>query len=449
MNFEDFGKRLFFLGIGGVSMSALAILAKEQGYSVAGSDATRNAFCKEVEQNGISVFDENELSPIDDCDTVVYSLAISPQQKQFVYAKAKGKKCISRPTFLARFLEHTTHRIGIAGMHGKSTTTAMIAKIFCDAQYDPLVLCGANVQDLNGRTYRASKRCEFAIAEACEYRDAFLQLPITQALVLNIDCDHTDYFTSMQQIEASFYRYAKKAEFVLYCADDQRLSKLFASLPNALTFSTLHRADYRAQKVEIAPYAVSFDFLYAGEVLCHITTPMGGAHSVKNALAAAAIAHKNGVAPQTISRSLASFQGLSRRMEKIGQLQKAQVYSDYAHHPTELKTALQTARALAQEKNGRLLCVFQSHTYSRTYAHLNAFGEVLRLADEVCILPIFAAREENLWGVKEEELAQKANATYVKTAAQAKRFLQKHAQENDVILLLGAGDFCGLCELIQ
>ncbi len=449
MNFENFGKRLFFLGIGGVSMSALAILAKKSGFCVAGSDSADNDFCREVEQNGIRLYKENELSPIDACDCVVYSLAIPPKHRQLCYAQAQGKTCIARPDFLARFLESYQNRIGIAGMHGKSTTTAMLAKVFCDAQYDPLVLCGAKVQDMGGRTYRASQKRDYAIAEACEYRDAFLQLPITQALVLNLDCDHTDYFTSMQQIEASFYRYAKRAQRVFYCADDVRLAQIFSRLPNTTAFSTLHRAKYRAQKVKIEPFCVSFDFVKEGEILCHIKTPMGGAHSVKNALACATVAHQNGISPTVITQSLSAFSGLSRRMEKIGQLKKADVYSDYAHHPTELQMALQTGRAMAQAKKGRLLCVFQSHTYSRTHAHLDAFSKVLQSADSVGVLPIFAAREENLQGVKAEDLAKKAGGVFLENALQAKAFLQANARENDVILLLGAGDFCGLCELLK
>ncbi len=446
---ENFGKSLFFLGIGGVSMASIAILCQKEGYFVAGSDAKITQTTKALEKSGIKVTLENDMKAVENCDTVVYSLAIAKNHPQLQEAKKLVKNCCPRPRFLGQLLARFPHRIGVAGMHGKSTTTAMLAKICCDADTDPCVLCGAQVQDLGGRAYRISQKRELAIFEACEYRDAFLQLPATQALLLNVDYDHVDYFTSMQQICTSFYRFADGAQQVIANADDAYLSQALVPLrQKCITFGIGTRADYMAKNIKVTPHKGQFDLYYRNTHLCHITLPMGGEHNVKNALAAAACASENGISPETIAASLASFSGLCRRMEFVGILNGAPVYSDYAHHPTELRYALQTANEMAHARDGRLFCIFQSHTYSRTHVLQHDFARVLANADVLCLLPIFSARETNIYGVNEQELAQKANGRYFPSAQMLAQTLQSEVQENDTVLLVGAGDFDGLSNLI-
>ncbi len=449
MTDAPFGKSLFFLGIGGISMASIAILCQKEGYFVAGSDAKITQATKILEKCGIEVTSQTDMEVVKNCDTVVYSLAIQENHPQLQMAKKLVKNCCPRPQFLGHLLSRFPHRIGVAGMHGKSTTTAMLAKIFCDADTDPCVLCGAQVQDLGARAYRISQKQELVLFEACEYRDAFLHLPATQALLLNVDYDHVDYFTSMQQICTSFYRFAEGAKQVIANADDAYLSQALVSLRSkCTTFGIDTRADYLAKNIKVTPHKGQFDLYHHDMRLCRITLPMGGAHNVKNALAAAACAGENGISPERIAASLASFSGLCRRMEFVGILNGAPVYSDYAHHPTELRYALQTASEMAHARDGRLFCVFQSHTYSRTHALQHDFVRVLASADVLCLLPTFSAREVNIYGVNEQALAQKANGRYFPSAQILAQTLQSEVEENDMVLLVGAGDFDGLSNLI-
>ncbi len=440
---------VLFLGAGGVSMASLALMAKEKGLRTYASDRNENAM-QPLRIKGIITVSEEDLATLSDCDALVYSLAVDENHPQLRYAKELGVPTYARPQWLGREMKDYHTRIGVAGTHGKSTTTAMLGKIFESAQTDPCVLCGAQMTDFSKSTCRLSDARQWMIAECCEYRDAFLSFPITQALLLNLEWDHVDYFSSLDQLISSFRDFAKRAQTVLYNAEDENLQKALAPIKDSVksaTFAVEVKADYTATNLQQSANESAFTFCFRNVPLCEIRLQHSGRYQIANALAAASMAHQNGIPPALIVKALWEFQGIARRFEEIGCINGAQVYRDYAHHPTELKAVFARARLLIEEK-GRLICVFQSHTYSRSAILHSDFVQALSLADSVILLPIFSAREENSYGASESALAEALGARFCQSAQEARDLLVQTAKKEDVILLAGAGDFCGLPELL-
>ena len=435
-------RRLFFIGIGGISMSSLAQMSLLEGYAVGGSDRTENAQTKHLRDLGISVFLGHDASHLKGYDAVIYTVAIGEENAEYRAAVAAGLPIISRADYLGYLMMRYRVRIGVAGMHGKSTCTAMCAHIFLAAG-DPTVLCGAELPDLGGSTCRIGKEREHFVFEACEYMDSFLDFSPTLSIVLNVDLDHVDYFKDIEQVRASFLRYAErtgKGGTVLLNADDRE--SVLALAPFAgrkVSFAIDAEADYQARNVEYRNGGASFDLYSGGLFLCSVSLPVAGRHNVYNALAAAASALLCGIPAKTVAQALESFRGAGRRMEYKGRLCGADVYDDYGHHPVEIKATLSAAETMGYK---RILCAYQPHTYSRTAGLWQEFTKAFAAADRLYLVDIYAAREQNIYGVSSGLLAHHvgAKATYCDSFQTLANTLRGEARPGDLVIVMGAGD---------
>ncbi len=434
-------KSIYFIGIGGINMSSLAHITHDLGYTVGGSDRTETELTRRLEQRGIRVSYEHSAQNARDYDAFVYTVAISADNPEYRYATENGLPCISRADYLGYIMTHYKMRVGISGMHGKSTCTSMCAEVLIDGGYDPTVLSGAELPAMNG-AYCVG-RSERFVFEACEYMDSFLDFNPTVAVILNIEMDHVDYFKSMEQIRESFARYASltgEGGYAVYNADDADVVRaLEGYCGNRLSFGVDSQAALRAVNVTEYSGRYSFDILHKGEYMCHVDLRVSGYHNVYNALAAAGACMLCGVSSEDISRGLDGFCGACRRMEYKGSVGGAEIYDDYGHHPTEISATLKGAKSMTE---GRLFCVYQPHTYSRTAALFDEFAEAFEDCDKVIFADIYAAREKNIFGVSSALLAQRigARACYADSFESAANILMGELKKGDVAVIMGAGD---------
>jgi len=441
-------KKLFFIGIGGVSMSSLAHISKKLGFAVSGSDRSASAITERLSAEGIEIHEGHDAKNIDGCDAVVYTVAISPDNPEYAEAARRSLPLISRADYLGYIMTSKPKRLGISGMHGKSTCTGMCASVFTDAT----VVSGAYSRDMNGY-YRIGSDENF-IFEACEYMDSFLDFNPTSAIILNIEPEHLDYFSGLDAIKESFGKFAAltgDGGRVIYNIHDENIPSAIENYKGEKISFGINddRADYCAKNVSYAGGNPVFDIFKKSKFLCHIKMSVAGDHNILNALATAAAADLDGIAPDRISAGLESFKGVGRRMEYKGKLCGADVYDDYGHHPTEIRATLSAARKMSEGK--RLTVVFQPHTYTRTASLFGDFVSALSLADRIMLAPIYAARETDDLGVSSVKLAENIGKTataYESLDAIAKA-LTSSTDENDFILVMGAGNIDGIFKLIK
>lgn len=440
-------KEIFFLGAGGIMMSSLALLTHRAGYKTKGSDRGRSALTEKLERAGIEMFyghSESNLAP--DCGAVVYTVAVSPDNPEYSSAIRRGIPTISRADYLGYIMTEYKNRVGIAGMHGKSTCTSMCAEIFLDAAHDacitaPTIVSGAEYESMEG-AYHLGEHDNF-VFEACEYMDSFLDFNPTVAVLLNAEMEHVDYFKSIEQIRDSFAGYASlvgEGGTVIYNIDDEN-TVISASRVKArkISFGLNNPADVTAINIKCCKYPMEFDIVMYGETVTHVTLPSFGLHNVYNALAAFAAAYTCGISAEEIALGLGSFKGAKRRMEYKGTLSGAQIYDDYGHHPTEIRATLEGAKTACDQ---RLVCVFQPHTFSRTAALADKFVEAFECADSVILTDIYAARETNESGMTSEKLAKMIGekAAYGGDLDSTAECLRQTVREGDLVIVMGAGD---------
>ena len=444
----DGKKKIFFAGIGGVSMNSLAVLAKRRGFDVSGYDRTPSSITARLEKAGIPVYYTADEAHVYDADALVYTVAMAQTNPEYAWSKEHGVPLISRADFLGWIMTDYGERIGVSGTHGKSTTTGMICRILSHAGADPTVLNGAPLKE-TGTVDRIGSKAFFAF-EACEYMDSFLDFQPTTAVILNIDRDHVDYFSSLDQLRGSFTRFASicgKDGLAVLNADDENCRIIRPSLPcRTVTFSRLSaEADYSSARESSRGGYPSFDIAHGGEIVAHVDLKIPGEHNIANGLAAFAAAVENGIDPASAAEGLSSYAGIARRMEKLCVTKSgASVYSDYAHHPTEIAATLKGAAAICP---GKLRVVFQPHTYSCTAELFDGFVSAFADsgAEEVVFCDIYAARETNVYGVSSEQLAEAVagkGKPAVRAASfdEAARLLLDRSRSGDMIVVMGAGD---------
>lgn len=437
-------KAVYFLGIGGITMSSLAHVTHLHGFKVGGSDRTLSPLTERLAAEGIEIFEGHRAEQLDGYDALVYTVAVSEDTPELVRAKEKNIPVISRSDYLGYLMYSYTHRVGLAGMHGKSTATSMTTEIFLAASADPTVISGAELSSIGG-AYRLGGKENF-IFESCEYMDSFLDFYPTIAVVLNIEMDHVDYFKDLDQIKRSYRAYIEKTRgcgCAVLNADDEDVMDMAKDFRGSiLTFGIHKEADIMAKNIACKDGVLSFDVCH-GSMKKHVTMSVCGEHIVYNALAAAACAILCGIPSQYIAEGLGNFRGAKRRMDYKGTLNGAKVYDDYAHHPTEITATLQAARQMGFD---RVICVFQPHTYSRTKGLYDAFVESLRLADITVTADIYAARETDTLGVSSEQLAIDIGegALYLDSFSAIAAWLKENAREGDMILTMGAGNITNL-----
>lgn len=443
-------KRIFFIGVGGVSMSSLAHITKMRGFEVAGSDRRRSRLTEQLEACGITVFEGHSAENVGGFDAAVYTLAIGEDNPEYVRARELGIPVISRADYLGYVMSGFERRLGVSGMHGKSSCTGMCAAIFMAAETDPTVVSGAEYPAMGG-FYRVGGEKNF-IFEACEYKDSFLDFTPTDAVILNVELEHVDYFPSLEAVCNSFAAFAGLTNGkgrVFANADDENVMRALEGYSGeVVTFGVERAADFTARKVVLSGGRPSFSLFYGEEELCRIEMRIPGLHSVYNALASSCAAYTYGIEPEAIARGLAEFRGIRRRMEYRGRKNGAAVYDDYGHHPTEIAATLRGARELT---GGRLICAFQPHTYSRTKALFDDFAAALSLADKVLLAPIYAAREPNDPSVSSAKLACAIGdkATSFDSVAELAERAGDYLESGDVLVIMGAGDIDAACDIIK
>ena len=432
---------IFFVGVGGINMSSLAHISYVRGMRVGGSDRTSSVLTKRLEAEGLEIFYSHDAAHLDGYEALVYTVAISDDNPEYVEAKRRGIPCISRADYMGYLMTDYKNRIGISGMHGKSTCTSMCAEVLLGAQADPTVLSGAEMSGMGG-AYRVGGMENF-LFEACEYMDSFLDFNPTVSVILNIEMDHVDYFTSMEQIKRSFLNFANIAlgGVCVANADDENVRDALSGYTGRVRWFGINdeNADVCARNIEKINGCYAFDIFENGELMRHVQLGVGGYHNIYNALASATALSSVGISWDGIKRGLEAFSGAMRRMEYKGTQNGARVFDDYGHHPTEVKTTLEGARDMTA---GRLFCVFQSHTYSRTAALIDDFADALSVADRVIITDIYAARETDTKGVTPELLAGMIGdkAIAVHGFDEAARVLRDELCEDDLAVVMGAGD---------
>ena len=437
-------KSIFFIGVGGINMSSLALISKRRGYSVGGSDRARSTLTERLSEEGVEIFYGHDGKNLDGYDAVVYTVAISADNPEYVRAREAGLLCISRADYLGYVMTGYDMRIGVSGMHGKSTCTSMCAYTLIKGNAEPTVLSGAEL-DIMGGAYNVGGERLF-LFEACEYMDSFLDFNPTVAVILNIEMDHVDYFKSMEQIRESYRRFAALTGgdgYAIYNSDDKNVLMALESYEgNRISFAIDdENADLRAVNIESSGERYSFDAVCGRELVCRIRLSVTGRHNVYNALAALAVCRLCGLGQDAIEDGLFAFSGAARRMERRGCVNGAPVFDDYGHHPTEVETTLKGARGTRGE-GGRLFCLFQPHTYSRTHALLEDFAHALSVADRVLVADIYAARETDTLGVSAQLLAEKVGqgAVACHSFSEAAEMLKRELKKGDSAVIMGAGD---------
>ena len=435
-------KSIYFIGVGGINMSSLALITSMSGYRTGGSDRVRSALTEKIEAAGVKVNYNHNAENVEGYDAIVYTVAISADNPEYVRAGELGLPRISRADYLGYIMTGYTRRIGISGMHGKSTCTSMCAEMLLYNKKEPTVLSGAELKSVDSAYYIGGK--DDFVFEACEYMDSFLDFNPNIAVVLNIEMDHVDYFKSMEQIRDSFGHFmaiAGKDGVAVINADDEDVLKAADGYDGrVLSFGIENeKASLRAENIRCEKGRYSFDAVLDGSLLTRISLSVSGYHNIYNALAATAVGTLCSLEPAEISEGLASFVGVSRRMDFKGKYKGADIYDDYGHHPTEIKATLAGARAMT---DGKLVCVYQPHTYSRTAALFDEFAEAFGDCDRVIFAPIYAAREINESGVSSAQIAEKIGdkATSASDFADAANKLCECLSEGDIGIVMGAGD---------
>ncbi len=443
-NIMDDAKKIHFVGVGGISMSSLAAITKEQGYQVTGSDRIETALTQKLSKQGIDISYGHKAENVEGSSLIVYTAAVHSDNVELSYAEKRKIPTCSRADYLGWLMSKYKNRIGVAGTHGKSTITSMLAEIFIAAGANPTVISGAELTSMGG-AYRIGGD-EYFIFEACEYCDSFLSFIPTTAIISNIEYDHADYFKTMDHLRNSFVKYAECAENVLICSDDKESVNLKERFGEKTVTFGFTNSDYSSVNLTFENGFASFDIICNQEVLCHITLSVPGKHNVLNALAAAAIAFMHGVSSIAVSEGLRIFKGAARRFEYMGTTKKgAAVYNDYAHHPSEIKATLSAAKEFGK----RIISVFQPHTFSRTANLFEEFCDSFYDSDITVLADIYAAREINTFGISSEALAEKIkNGFYFPTFENIAEYLDKISCADDLILILGAGDIVKLGNMI-
>ncbi|MBR6782581.1 MAG: UDP-N-acetylmuramate--L-alanine ligase [Clostridia bacterium] len=455
---------VFFIGVGGIMMSSLALLTARAGHPVFGSDRTRTALTDTLTQEGVTVLYRHTAENIpENCGLVVYTVAISEDNPEYTEAQKRGIPCISRADYLGALMTGYTRRVGVAGMHGKSTCTSMCAQILLDAEVDPTILSGATYAPMGG-AYRLGHSKEHFLFEACEYMDSFLDFNPTVSILLGAELEHVDYFKDMEQIIESFARYAsltgRDGVTVVNLDDPHIMESAKRALTRGktgglITFSAEGNpaADFTATHIHTRNGLPCFELIRRGESLGQVTMAVPGRHQVINALAAAAAMDACDIPAPAILSGLAHYVGAGRRMEYKGEINGGRVYDDYGHHPTEIKATLEGAKALCAQ-GSRLICIFQPHTYSRTAALYGDFLTAFDAADKMAFIDIYAAREDNIYGVSSAGLATDINAAtpdralYCPTPEDAAEAIRKTTRPGDVVVVMGAGDVIKVTQIL-
>lgn len=437
-------KFVHFIGIGGVSMSGIAKILLNRGYKISGSDISESESVKELRSLGAEVWVGHSSSNIKNQDLVVYTSAVHGDNPEIIEAKKKGIELIDRATMLGLIMKDYRNAISVAGTHGKTTTTSMLAYVLLDAGLDPTVMVGGTLDGIEGNL-RIGGGDAF-LTETCEYMRNFLKFFPRVAIILNVEEDHLDYYRDLDDIMDAFSDFASLIPNDGFLSVNKENKNALKSVSKAdapvYTFG-FEGADFSARNIEFSSYGYpSFDVYSGDSFFVRLNLSVVGIHNVLNATAVALTAHKMGIGADAIKKGLERYTGTRRRFEKKGFVNGALVIDDYAHHPTEIDATLS---ALSNVKHNVSYLIFQPHTYTRTLSLMDGFAMSLKKADKVIITDIYAAREKDTGIVHAKDLADRIeNAVYIKNFEDIRKYIRDNACEGDVVITMGAGNVCDI-----
>lgn len=439
-------EHIYFIGIGGISMSGLAEILASRGHQVSGTDVKETAVTKHLQSLGIHInFGHRAENITDDITLVVYTAAIHDDNPELRAAHEKGIRIMDRAHLLGQIMDEYHDSVAVSGTHGKTTTTSMVSEILLAAEKDPTITVGGILPTI-GSNLRIGNSPYF-VAEACEYFDSFLQFNPFIAIILNVESDHLDYFKTLENIRRSFHAFAQRVPDKGLLVISEKIDNV-EELTDGLTchvetFGLSEKANWRAENiVHEADGRNSFDVYHNSAFFTTIHLHIPGEHNITNALAAIAASAFLGAAPEDCVKGLHHYTGTERRFQLKGKKDGITVIDDYAHHPTEIKAALAAAQNV---QHNTTWCVFQPHTFSRTRFLFDEFGEAFGDADEIIIADIFAARETDDGTVSAAQLADRIaqtgkSARYVGDFAAIEAYLREHCKSGDLLMTVGAGD---------
>jgi UDP-N-acetylmuramate--alanine ligase len=435
-----------FMGIGGISMSGLAEILIDEGFSVSGSDSKKSPLTQHLVSMGAKINYPQMASNItDDIDLVVYTAAISKDNPEFVEAQQKNIPMITRAELLGQIMKNYDMPIAISGTHGKTTTTSMISEILLAANADPTLSIGGILKSIGGNIRVGQS--EYFVTEACEYTNSFLSFFPKISIVLNIEEDHLDFFKDINDIRHSFRRFADilpSDGFLIINKGIDKLDEFTKGLGcNIVTFGKDNSADYSYTDVTFDELGRgSYTLLKKGVKSGTVKLGVVGEHNILNSLSVLALMDILEIDNTTVLKALENFHGTDRRFELKGTVGGITILDDYAHHPTEIKATL---KAASNYPHKTLWCVFQPHTYTRTKAFLGDFAKALTLADKVVLADIYAAREKNTIGISSKDLQSEieklgTECYYFPSFDEIENFLLENCINGDLLITMGAGD---------
>lgn len=437
-------KKIHMVGIGGTGMCGIAEVLWNSGYKVTGSDSRLTEVTQRLGKLGIKIFEGHQAENVEDADVVVISSAISNGNPEVVFAEENKIPVIRRSEMLGELMR-MKFGIGVAGTHGKTTTTSMIGQVLTQGGLDPTIVVGGRVTGWESNSKLGEG--EYLVAEADEFDRSFLRLTPTIAVITTLEAEHLDYYKDLKEIEEAFLEFLNKVPFygsVILCLDEETLQNLLPRIKKRIiTYGLLPQSDLQAVDLNFKENRSSFRVKDKKKILGELELTVPGIHNVKNSLAAVAVGLELDLPWEKIKEALDNFKGVNRRLEIIGEIKGIMVMDDYAHHPTEIEVSL---KALRKGWNRRIISVFQPHLFSRTRDFRQEFGRAFFNSDILVITAIYPAREKPIPGVSSEMIARAAKeyghreVHYIPEKEEVIPFLLKTVRENDLVITMGAGD---------
>jgi UDP-N-acetylmuramate--alanine ligase len=440
-------KKLHFIGIGGIGMSGIAEILLDQGFSVSGSDRSLSEVTERLQKLGATIFEGHTTENIaQDVDTVVYSSAVPPENPEILEAQKRKIPLVRRAEMLAEVMR-LKYGIGIAGTHGKTTTTSMISLVLMEGGLDPTVIVGGKLSGLGGTNARLGKG-EFIVVEADEFDRSFLSITPTIAVLTTLETDHLDCYRDLEDIKHAFVQFASKVPFygfIVLSLDEPALLDIMPQLnkKKIITYGLNPQADVQAVDIRHKDNTSSYTLVRGNMDLGSVILQVPGKHNVQNSLGAISVGLELGVPFAKIKSGIEKFTGVYRRWEKKGEANGITLYDDYAHHPTECKATLAGAKSGWRK---RVICIFQPHLYSRTRDFYEDFGKSFLLSDVLIVTDVYPAREEPIQGVSGELIVNAAkqfghkDAHYVPEKKHIPNYLKSIVKTGDIVITMGAGD---------
>ena len=433
---------IHFIGIGGTGMSGLAKICLEKGINVTGSDLKNSETVQKLRNLGANIKIGHDKLP-EGTTLVVYSTAVSENNSELVDAREKKIPLWHRSDIL-RYLSSDKIVYGVAGAHGKTTTTTMLAEIFVRGERNPSIAAGGKLV-FEGANGKYDSKGDIFIAELDESDGSFLKIKVDTAIVTNIDDDHLDYYSTKENIDKAFAEFIDNVEGKLIVnGQDKTIMKLLKDHKNYITFG-FKDCDYTIDDIIVQNYRNTAKAYYNGNYIGTINIPLPGVHNLQNALGAVALARDKKIPDDVIFKALSTFQGVGRRFEIIGQKKGRMIVDDYAHHPSEIEALLIGAKSFGYK---RVISIFQPHRYTRTKQLYSDFVRVLSNSDLCIVNKIYSAGEDEIEGINSEILAKDIGGIYIEKFNDIVEYILENSNEEDLILTIGAGDICEVGKMI-